>query len=592
MFTRANRIQIVEIRQPRCGLRYGVGPCTASGGPNCYNCLGTCQDLANYDQTGVIRWMFCKPDASIFPTYEVDGDDIRTNCIPLLSSVTASSSRINISGAREGESPVGTTATVTVECNDAPWDDRAGDFYPGTRPAIDQDDRPSFWQTFTARNPYIGYMEVVIYDGYEGQTLAQMDQRLFVAENVEAQGTDGATLTGNGPMQVLGDDDAYFPRTTDLQLYGGINASTTAVRIYGVNGADDLGDDFGNTALKYIRVGDEIMSYSSAAEQGTDTGIYLLSNVARGALGTDADSHDDEDAAQRVGRYDLAPFWEIENDLIVNHTRVKASYVDYAGWVSEGEENLFYYTIAGTVAEPTPVEDLVGEIVQQCEHYLWWDERAILLKMRAISPSQSPVAALTEDQNILRDSQSLTRDADAIYTRVYIHHDRVSQIGGLGSIKDFRQVESYIDGEAAQELGTTQELVIYSRWLRTNTQALLSTAALCLRYSRVQRYLRLSLNVKDDVENADLVTVNTRLIRTSEGARQVLPWQVIARTDTEPQSRYDLELQEFSYRGRYGVWAPEGLPDYDAATDEQKATYGYWADEDGKVDGDEGYRWA
>lgn len=586
------RIQLLEIVQPRCDLRYGVAPCTASGGPNCYNCIGTCQDLANFNRDGEIRWRFCKPNAHIEPYYSasVDGNTIATDWIPILSSVSTSASKINISGARKGESPFGVTASLSAGFIDAPWDDRVGDYYLGTRPAIDPDDKPTFWQLFVARNPYVGDMRAVVYDGYVGQTMAEMTQREYVLTAITSNDGQSASLEGVDPLQALGDDDAYFPRTTPIQLYGDINSTTTSVQVYCVN-ADDLTDTFGNTVRKYIRINDEIIGYSAATETAPGTGIYTLSGVVRDALESTADSHSDETAMQRVGHYARTMFYNIEYDLIANHSRVDASYIPFADWQAVGDEELPYYQIEGTVHEPTKVGDLIGEIVQQCEHYIFWNERAREIQMAAIKPVVAPDGSITEN-DIMNTGQTLDHDPDSIYTRVFLYYRRNSPTGSLDGLANFSRMTGFIDGDAAQELGTRQELSIFSRWIRTSTQALLSAASITLRYSRVQRYMNLSIHVKDDwVEPSDVISVDTKLMRTSEGVRDVRNWQVIQREDKEPQFRIDLKLQEFAYRGRYGNWMADDAPDYADATDEERADGCFWADNDGLIDGEEGYRW-
>ena len=80
---------IVELRQKRCVNRYGVAPCTASGGPKCYNTYSTCQDLPNYNGTGSISWMLTEDTVhdDLFGDFS-DPDNIRTNGIPCVRSVS------------------------------------------------------------------------------------------------------------------------------------------------------------------------------------------------------------------------------------------------------------------------------------------------------------------------------------------------------------------------------------------------------------------------------------------------------------------------------------------------------------------------
>ena len=99
-------VVIAEVTQPRCALRFGVGDCTATGTPKCYNTYWTCLDKPNYDPTGSIAWRFSRPGDDVDWLYEEDagGNNIKTNAIPILETASHTSSRINPGAARTGES--------------------------------------------------------------------------------------------------------------------------------------------------------------------------------------------------------------------------------------------------------------------------------------------------------------------------------------------------------------------------------------------------------------------------------------------------------------------------------------------------------
>lgn len=54
-------VQVLELRQRRCDLRFGVGTCTATGTPKCFQTYNTCgaKDVFNLD--GELRWYFTRP---------------------------------------------------------------------------------------------------------------------------------------------------------------------------------------------------------------------------------------------------------------------------------------------------------------------------------------------------------------------------------------------------------------------------------------------------------------------------------------------------------------------------------------------------
>ena len=167
-----NPVQIVGFRQKRCSLRFGVGDCPASGGVKCYNTWATCPVRPAFEADGRIEWLFIgnRPGVWAFGDF-TDPDDVRTHCIPVDGlSVSTSKAQINAAGVLEGKSPFGVQAMATVSMRDFVWDDRLGDFY-----LADRSDLPSrtFWAVWAARNAFFGGMELVTYDGFEGQAFSE-----------------------------------------------------------------------------------------------------------------------------------------------------------------------------------------------------------------------------------------------------------------------------------------------------------------------------------------------------------------------------------------------------------------------------------
>ena len=115
---------------------------------------------------------------------------------------------------------------------------------------------------------------------------------------------------------------------------------------------------------------------------------------------------------------------------------------------------------------------------------------------------------------------------------------------------------------------------------------------LLARYSFKPYYRKISVDAKDrGTWTADVVDVSTRLLTNTEGLPFTTRYQIISAQETSPGSVVKYVLQNYNFSARYGFWMAADAPTYAAATDEQKATGGWWADADGKVSGDDGYEW-
>ena len=556
----------------------------------CYNTAGTCVDLPNLNSNGSIRWRFTddRPGVRDYADYS-DADNPATNAFPCGVNVTTSASEINTGANLEGRSPLGVTGKVTIGLKDFPWNDAVGDFSATSRTGYvagrAYPTRGPFWALWTARNALYNDMFLRIYDGYEGEALGDMRQRLFTLDNVSGPTSDGAvSLTGLDPLRDA--DDAEFPRTSDLDLFGDIDDTTTSITVFGLEA--DVSDSFGNTGTtRYLSIGNELISYIGYSDEGD--GQFLLSGVIRGALNSEASSHADQDKVQRAGRYEDMQFWLVLNDLFVNHTTIPTSFIPLADWNTEGNVYLPTYRATHTVVNPTKVSTLAGQLTQQGLFYIWWepyDQEIKLLAVRA--PNETP-AVLTDELNLIRGTQ-LTRDPDIRLTQVAVYYNQINPFSGEKDQINYRNRYTAIDGE---NLGDVIPLSIYAPWIRNRTQAVQLAVRLLIRYKNVPKFLSVTIDAKDRaVVTGSVADIETAAILDSEGNLESTRWQVISFKEVKAGHTYMLNLQTYEFVGRFGRYMADGSPDFADATDAEKAVGAWYADDFGLLsDGTEGYKY-
>ena len=571
-------VQYVGIKQKRCSLRYGVTQCTASGGPLCYQTWGTCGDQTNITSDGSITWVFCADGAAIMPTYSRDGEHIVTNPIPMLESVTAASSEINVGSQRTAIAPLGVGSSVTIAFRDAPWDDRVGDFNKASRAA--QVSAP-FWALFRARNAFYTGALVTVWDGYHGQTLAEMQRRDYIIDTITGPGSNGkVSITATDPLRLAEAKDAKFPPEIDASLAAAIDATTTTIRVSAH--AADLDKVCGNTALFYARIGDEIIAYTGHTLDGD--GYRTLTGVWRGVLGSAADAHGANDGVSRVGRYERIQHWLVAADLIDNHTGIPAGYRDAAAWDDEGYNYMTTQKATRTIISPIAVDTLLGQLCQQGSFSIWWDERQQTIPLLANRPPQGQPGTITDDV-IVAGSAALADDVKAQVSRVAVYFDSRGPFNE-GKPENYRVMRLNIDGfvESAAAAGKSSTLTIYADWITRETDALRMAARLLLRYRLIPQYLTLSVDafaggVRRALNNGDVFDVTTASHIDSEGNPLVTRWQVIATDDTAPGHAIKLKLQSYRFLGRFAVIMPADAPDYADATEEERENGCWIADE-------------
>lgn len=597
--TQYNRrpVRMVELIQPRCALRFGTAPCMAEGTPKCYNTYSTCRDQDNYDPSGSIAWRFT--DASNQGAFrgigEVDGEHIKTPVIPCLTGTATKPTRLNLGAARDGESPFGVRSQLDVDFQDIPWFDQWGDYYREDRT---NPNRGTYWAKQKARNEFLSGWTCFYYEGYAGQALEDMQQRLFLPEQIDGPDAGGkVSLRAADPLQLADRRRSLFPRPTHIILKDDITDSQTTVAVF--SSEADITDQFGNTTERYIRAGDEIFSYTTATLIDEPSGEYSLTGITRGVFFTEATAHEENDTLQRVGRYENMPFWEVEYDLLTKHTPagLKDSYIDEAQWDAEGNQYLGIFRATGTVPEPTPVTDLSGELCQQGLFSIWWDERSQKIPMLAVRPPAEEPVAINDRQHILPGA-TLKEAPEERLTRVLLYYGQRNPVRGDDPGNYARaQYRGEPDIEAAVAGGEVRTKTVFSRWIREDTLAIQFTRRLVARYLKTPRYLTISLDAKDRaIKVGTVLRVTTRTITDTEGNERPVLWQVISENEIKPGMTVIYDCQTYAFVGAFGVYMAEGSPVYTVAAaglgPDERPSGAWYAGPDGKMsDESEGYQY-
>ena len=585
-------VQAIELRQKRCNLRFGIGACGAVGSPKCFQTYETCKFRSAFNLGGQLSWYFHRHGDPVPPTAALpDANLVYPPSIPILRTVRTEPTRINLGAVREGESPFGLRGTISITLDDFEFRNQFGDFYADERTV-----QGSIGRLLLAwLGEAVPQLELYLYTGTDADaSLADMTIRRYDVTNISPPSGGTWTVTAIDPLARAERKKAQFPPATDLRLQSDIDATTTTISVSGLE--TDVSTAMGNDGLFYGRLGSEIVSYTGYTGSA---GVWALSGVVRGVLGTTADEHSIDDGLQRVGHYSNILYWQMVNDLLTNHTTIPSSLIPYAtDWTSEGESWLSTLAGTGTFTEPRAVSEICAEAMRDGMFSIWWDEREQEIKMLALRQPSAPPETLTERNALV--TTALKRTPDDRRTRVTIYYDRRDPTESLTETRNYRQQRIRIDAEAEGANfadGTVRNLIWYSPLLRTDLNAILVQASFLQRYRTTPRYLDLQLAYKDaDLAVGDVIYVESYDILDSLGNPTTEPWQVIEWEETEPGFAYRVLVQSFILFERPSFILPDEVsagvpwPDFATATDAQKLNACYITENDGTMpDGTTGY---
>ena len=564
-------VQIVEIDIDYCSLTYGVGACDAvlgtTGVRKCYNTFKTCQFTSAFNNVPLtLRFANTRSNFPKGQTY-----------FPVLQSVSAFSSSVNIAGSNPKLGDLGKRAKVTASLVDFPYHDRYTDKYQAERISgaaqtdeggYDPMDRGTFFTKLKNRFPYYAGRPMRVIDGYisNGQ-LVDTQTRHFIVTDINGPDSSGrVSIEGKDVLTLADKKSAVAPTPSRGALVADITDTDTSLTLT----PSGIGSEY--PASGYAVIGSEIVTYTRSGDTVTLT--------ARGVNGTEASSHNADDTFQEAINYEDEFLDDVIYDLLVNYANIPASYIDTTAWNNEVERWGPTKKIFTTITEPTGVADLVGELAV-IGVSIWWDDVNQKIGLRLTKPPEpfDTIPEFNDDAHIKEISQE-DRDEDRL-TQIHFYSVQADPTQGVKEKSNYDRIRATIDAIAEQEnsYNDTRVREIFFRWFNTgnDTQARLSSLRLLQRLRNAPKSYTILLDAKDrdNTNLTDVIRVTSRVITDDTGKAEPTLLQVTQRVEKQSGHEVQITAQSYQYDGKYG-WVMEDTANvYGSATTTEKETGAY-----------------
>jgi len=573
-------ITIVEIDQDFCSLTYGISPCEAvlgtTGSIKCFNTLRTCQDPVNFDKE-TLTLKFCTP-TSRMPKGE--------NLIPSVVSVSTRPTEINIAAGDTNAQPLGRRASVTVTFKDHPYSDRLVDKYLADR-TYNPNQVGTFWSKWLRRNPYYQNRIIRIREGYVGQNLSDMRTRHYVIDNINGPDSSGSVrLVAKDILKLADDKKAQCPVANTGEIENDISDTAGSLVL--------VPTGIGNEeypASGTIRVSDELMTFTRSGD--------TLTLTQRGVQNTEASNHSAGDTVQVVKKFTNTRVDSIVKELLEDFANIDSSFIPFTEWEDEADTWLAGYLLNATITEPTGVNKLLSELVEQAGFYIWWDEIQQEIKFQAVRPrtEEESIPLITDESNIIADSVLIERDSKQRLSQIQFYFDQINPVEQLDEASNFRRLRVQVDTDAERDIeyGEKRIKTIYSRWY-TNAndgEVLTISTRFLLRYRDNPLYFTFSADAKERLNlwTGDVFEVQHRNLVDNTGQPLRILMQIISVIEKEAGHMLEYRCQQFGFGGRFAYVVANGTDTYDNLTDEEKSFGGWIAPNSGIFDdGGEAYK--
>lgn len=310
----------------------------------------------------------------------------------------------------------------------------------------------TFWGKWRARYGLrLRGRSVRWYQGLEGQTLEEMEVRHFIVESTEGPTPSGSfTITAKDVLKLADNDRAQAPLLSNGFLVSAIddNDVTATLSPSGIGNAE-------YPASGYVAIGgEEICSFTRSGDVLT---------IVRAQLGTLAAEHDEQDRVQLVLNYTAEDPADIIYDLLVNYGGVDASYINLVSWQNE-TGSFLQRVYTATIPDPTGVNKLVSELVEQAALAIWWDDLNETIRLQVLRPISS-TAAIYSEENTLQNSLQVKEQPTTRVSQVWTYFGMRNPLRPVDEPDNYRSTAITVDDEAEVDYGGPAIKKIFSRWI-------------------------------------------------------------------------------------------------------------------------------
>lgn len=553
-------IQIVEIVQPLCSRVFGVAPCAAVGTADTksYNTRATCKDTANFLLGTPLSLYFSSGKFGELRVKKNAADAANLYIIPSLMSVTTAPVKINLAGSDPDAGGLGNRAVCTAVFLDHPHTDRVVDPYVSGR-TFNPLTRGSFWTKWMIRNKYRQNILIKVYEGYIGQALDAMVKRTYFLQSIAGPDDAGkVSIQGKDIIARIEERKSQAPAASPGKLFADITNVQTSVEATNAVLAD-------YAASGTIRIGDEIMTYSSRA---TTTNGVTFTVTARGTDNTIAVTHVANEVVQQCLRYTAIRIDDAIKDLLATYGKVDLAYLDFANWTAEISSYNSSFLLTTLITEPTSVNLLVSEIQEQCLVNVWWDERLALIKLRSVRGIDVEPTLITAESNIIAGTFRLNEKPRERASQVWIFFDQQDYVKDPKSIKAYRQgvIISNLESEGSNLYGEASIRKIFARWLNSSTLANTTASKISVRYVDTPSTCEFKMDAKDrGFWVGDTIKISHHLDVDQYGVRKIRNWTIVSAEEVIPGELVHYSCEDTTLYGRISYVMATGAANYPGA---------------------------
>ena len=282
--------------------------------------------------------------------------------------------------------------------------------------------------------------------------------------------------------------------------------------------------------------------YSAAASGDT-------LSIVRAQHDTEAQSHSAGDRVQTALIYDAQDPADIISDLMQTYALVPAPYITLGNWQLETTTYLGQ-VYSAIIPEPTAVNKLIGEIVEQAALAVWPDEINQQIRLQVLR-SILTTADVYDEDSVMAGTLEVEEQPEKRLTRVEVYFGQRNPVLNLDQKENYRSSLVVEDTAAAAQYGSTVIKQIFSRWIPFGGSAIAERVA----EVQLARFVTPPRNISFDLLRYSTETpilgggyqLSAWPFQDTNGDAALVPIQVTSLKPTP--DRWEVEAEEMIFAG-------------------------------------------
>lgn len=283
-------------------------------------------------------------------------------------------------------------------------------------------------------------------------TVEVNDIRHYVLESFDGPTREGGfSIVAQDLLKLADNDRAQCPVSSNGFLANDVAAAAGSFTVQPA-GVGDLE----YPAAGFVAVGGkEIMEFTRVGDTFT---------VTRAQFNTEAQDHESEDRVQLCQFYDSLNAADILIGLLQDFAGINGDFITSVDWQAEVAAFLpFLYT--RLIAEPTGVNQLITEMIQQAGLILWADPVENLIKLKVIT--SRPQVFDFDQTNIDQNTLQIREQPNKQITQVWTYYGVRNPLEPLDEPTNYRSSLATIDSETESQIDQSMIKKIFATWIPT-----------------------------------------------------------------------------------------------------------------------------